>query len=209
MSVSIPSFARRPHTSTARILADRRRHKRIHITLLGRFMRENRHEYPCKLTDISVGGASLMSPTEVEVGERIIAYFDQIGGIEGAVVRPFEGGFGMRLAITQHKREKLAAQLTWFINREILEPTDERRHERIVPENTHSQLKLAEGIVIEVQVLDISISGASVATSARPPLGQEITLSRLRAKVVRHHDYGIGVQFIDIQNPAALRRYFG
>ena len=31
----------------------------------------------------------------------------------------------------------------------------------------------------------------------------------LRARVVRHHPEGFGVQFIDIQNPAALRRYFG
>jgi hypothetical protein len=31
----------------------------------------------------------------------------------------------------------------------------------------------------------------------------------LRARVTRHHATGIGVQFSDIQNPAALRRYFG
>ena len=30
-----------------------------------------------------------------------------------------------------------------------------------------------------------------------------------RAKVVRHHDNGVGLQFLDIQNPAALRRHFG
>jgi hypothetical protein len=33
-------------------------------------------------------------------------------------------------------------------------------------------------------------------------------LGKLRARVARHHESGIGVQFIDIQNPAALRRYF-
>lgn len=34
-------------------------------------------------------------------------------------------------------------------------------------------------------------------------------LGKLRAGVMRQHAQDFGVQFIDIQNPAALRRYFG
>ena len=79
-------------------------------------MRANKQEFPCKLNDISVGGVSVMAPVEVEVGERIVAYFDEIGGIEGHVVRLFEGGFAIRLTASQHKRDKLAAQITWLIN---------------------------------------------------------------------------------------------
>jgi hypothetical protein len=40
---------------------ERRRHKRFNITLLGRFMRENKQEFPCKLRDISIG-QSLRQP---------------------------------------------------------------------------------------------------------------------------------------------------
>ncbi len=47
---------------------DQRRHKRVAVTLLGRFMRANRHEYPCKLNDISVGGAAINSPVAVDAG---------------------------------------------------------------------------------------------------------------------------------------------
>ena len=188
--------------------ADRRRHKRVALTLLGRFMRANKQEYPCKLHDVSVGGAAIMAPVEVEEGERIVAYFDQLGGLEGNVVRLFEGGFAIQLNATQHKREKLVAQLTWLINRSELTGEDERKHERIVPNNTESMMKLDEGIVIPVRVLDVSISGASIGTEARPPIGQEILLGKLRAVVVRHHSKGIGVRFRDIQNPAALRNHF-
>jgi hypothetical protein len=60
-----------------------------------------------------------------------------------------------------------------------------------------------------VRQLDVSVSGASVATDARPDVGSEVTLGKLRAKVVRYHEQGFGVQFLDIQNPTALRRYFG
>ena len=114
------TFARRPQGVLSRIVPDRRRHKRICVTLLGRFMRESKEEHPCKLIDISAGGAAVMSPVAVPVGERVVAYFDHIGGIEGMVVRAFDGGFAIKINATQHKREKLAAQLTWLANRSEL-----------------------------------------------------------------------------------------
>ena len=67
-----PVFARRAAGLLSKIAPDRRRHKRVAVTLLGRFMRENRQEYPCKLVDISVGGAAMMSPVEVAIEERIV-----------------------------------------------------------------------------------------------------------------------------------------
>jgi hypothetical protein len=172
-------------------------------------MRESKEEHPCKLVDISVGGAAVTSAVAVAIGERIVAYFDHIGGIEGEVVREIEGGFAFRINATSHKREKLAAQLTWLANRGELEDEAGRRHERITPKDGESTLHLAEGIVLTCRVLDVSISGASIASPARPDIGTEIVLGKLRGRVVRHHPQGFGVQFIDIQNPAALRRYFG
>jgi hypothetical protein len=172
-------------------------------------MRATKEEHPCKLVDISVGGAAVTSPSPATVGERIIAYFDHIGGIEGEVVRLFEDGFAFKIHATSHKREKLAAQLTWLANRNEFDGEAGRRHERITPKVGESTLHLAEGIDLTCRVLDISISGASIATPARPEIGSEVVLGKLRARVVRHHPEGFGVKFIDIQNPAALRRYFG
>ena len=203
------TFARRPQGVLSRIVPDRRRYKRIAVTLLGRFMRENKEEHACKLIDVSAGGAAIASPVAVPVGERVLSYFDHIGGIEGAVVRTFDGGFAFSIMATKHKREKLAAQLTWLANRTEL-GEEGRRHERIAPTNGGEQmLQLAEGITLACRVLDVSISGASIATPARPELGTEVTLGKLRARVMRHHPQGFGVQFLDVQNPTALRRYFG
>jgi hypothetical protein len=206
------SLRRRRKPLAARIVPDRRRHKRIAVTLLGRFMRENRQEYPCRLYDISVGGAAIKAAAvDIAIGERIVAYFDQIGGIEGEVVRllPDGSGFGMRLTITAHKREKLAAHLTFLLNRHELDETSERRHERVAPGNGEQSLTLTEGITITCQVLDFSLSGASIRTPARPEIGAEIKLGNLRCKVVRHHQEGIAVQFMDVQSQNAIRRYFG
>jgi hypothetical protein len=204
-----PSFARRVHGVLSRIVPDRRRHKRVAVSMLGRFMCQNKQEYPCRLLDISVGGAAIMAPVTPEIGERVVAYFEHVGGIEGLAVRAFDGGFAFKIQATQHRREKLAAQLTWLANRNELGDIEDRVHERLTPATSLSSLQLAEGIVLNCRVLDVSISGASVATPARPEIGSEVTLGKLRARVVRHHAEGFGVRFLDIQNPTVLRRTFG
>jgi hypothetical protein len=209
MSVSPTTSLRRPPAIDPRIVPDRRRHRRFSLALLGRFMRANKQEFPCKLNDISVGGVSVMAPVEVEVGERIIAYFDEIGGLEGHVVRMLPGGFAMKLSASQHKRDKLAAQITWLVNQADVGEVAGRRHARMAVPNKTSTLKLADGGSVDCRVLDVSLSGASIGTDARPPIGSEVIFGKLRCRVMRYHDGGIGVQFLDIPDPEALRRYFG
>lgn len=210
MSFSNTQFARRgPVATHPKIVPDKRLHARFELQLLGRFMRENKLEYPCRVNDISVGGASLASPIMVKPNERIIAYIDHLGGIEGTVSRTFAGGFAMKFAITAQKREKLAAQMMWLINREDLALPDERRHERQIVLNKATTLKLGDGFVIEVRLIDVSLSGASIVTETRPHLGSEVVLGTLRARVMRHHEQGIGLQFLDIQDVESLKRHFG
>jgi c-di-GMP-binding flagellar brake protein YcgR len=74
MSGNQLSLARRAQSVLSRIVPDRRRHKRVSVTMLGRFMRENKQEYPCSLLDMSVGGAAIMAPVTVEIGEHVVAY---------------------------------------------------------------------------------------------------------------------------------------
>jgi hypothetical protein len=198
--------ARRGAIPTPSSEADRRRHRRFTIALLGRFMRSSKEEYPCRLANISVGGAAMMSPVPVGVGEHIIAYFDHLGGLEGPVVRTFEGGLAMRIQATQHRREKLAAQITWLLNQSEFDGVAERRHERFRMANKTSSLQVAPGVIVQVRVLDVSISGASVGTEARPLVGSEVVLGKLRARVVRHHGEGLGLEFVDIHGPDAGRR---
>ena len=203
------AVAEKPREPSNRAVADRRRHARVPVTLLGRFMRATKHEFPCKMIDISVGGAALMAPVEPEMGEKIIAYFDQLGGLEGNVVRNFPGGFAVQFTMTAHKREKLAATLMFMLNKHEQPGIESRRHERIVTAGNTGSLTLTEGLTVACEIFDMSISGASIVTPARPELGTMVKLGNLNAKVVRHHERGIALQFVDVQNPNALRRYFG
>jgi hypothetical protein len=193
--------------ATVQSATDRRKHRRVPITLLGRFMRASKDEYSCKLVDVSVGGAAVHTPVEVNLGERIVATFDHLGCIEGHVVRIFPGGFAIELQATQYKRDKLAAQITWLMNRhELGEDADVRRHERttIAKSQKEAMMKLDEGVIIPVNVIDFSMSGCSIATTARPPIGQAVLVGKLKARVVRHHTEGIGVEFLSVQTTDAV-----
>jgi PilZ domain len=210
MSLAAPTASPLRH-SKPRPAPERRRFKRHALLLLGRFMRANKEEHTCKLNDISVGGASISSTAPVEMGEKILAYFDHIGGIEGTVVRLFDGGFAIELNATLHKREKLAAQITWLINKDEVNGIESRRHQRVKVADKFLTLHLAEDITTECRVIDISLSGAAVETTARPVPGSEIKLGKLPCRVVRHLDNGIALQFLQEQpssdgvNPASDR----
>lgn len=104
------------------------------------------------------------------------------------MVRTFEGGFAIALRATQHKREKLAAQITWLLNKEELGSSAGRRHQRTAMVNKTSTLRLVDGSTVDCRVLDVSLSGASIGTDARPQIGDIVMFGKLRCKVMRYHD---------------------
>jgi hypothetical protein len=192
-----------------KIVPDRRRHRRVPVTVTGRFMREDKQEYPCQLVNMSAGGMAMLAPVTCDVGERIVAYLDNLGRIEGIVVRSFEGGFAVRILASLYKRERIANLLTWLVNQKSLGLSEERKHERVVPRINASKLILPNGEVHNCRVIDVSLSGASVACTVKPPIDTVVILGRMRGRVVRHHDQGLALQFIELQDPDSLARTFG
>ena len=105
------------------------------VHLLGRYMLPDRREFPCQIINMSPGGLALLAPGIGNVGDRVIAYLDHIGRVEGKITRIIDNGFAMTVGATARKRDKLAAQLTWLANRDILNLPEDRRHDRIIPRN--------------------------------------------------------------------------
>lgn len=174
---------------------ERRRHRRVAVGLLGRYMLSNRREYPCRTLDMSPGGVSLIVPVKGAIGERVVVYLEHVGRIEGQVVRHLADGFAMTIAATPRKRDKLAAQLTWLANRNALGLPEDRRHERITPRISRTTMTIEDGREYVVRLIDISMSGAGVSTETKPPLGSPVTLGHTAGKVVRHFESGIAVEF--------------
>src|SRR5665811_2332468 len=98
---------------------ERRRHQRVKVNLLGRYMLADRREFPCQVVNMSPGGIALVAPVSGDPGERVIAYVDHLGRLEGKIARLLDTGFAMTVEATLRKRDKLAAQLTWLANRNI------------------------------------------------------------------------------------------
>src|SRR5713226_7479259 len=96
---------------------ERRRFQRVRVNLLGRYMLADRREFPCQVLDMSPGGMAIIGPVSGKAGERIVAYIDHVGRLEGSIIRVLPNGFAMSIAATPRKRDKLAAQLTWLANR--------------------------------------------------------------------------------------------
>lgn len=182
---------------------ERRRHQRVRVDLLGRLMLENRQEYPCRIINMSPGGMAVMATSPGKIGERVIAYVDHLGRLEGKIARELEGGFAMSIAATPRKRDKLAAQLTWLANRHILNLPEDRRHGRFVPRNPMARLILPNGTNVACRIIDMSLSGAAVAISPTllPPVGTAITIGKTSGRVVRHIDEGFAMEFTRLQHP--------
>jgi hypothetical protein len=183
---------------------ERRRHQRVRVNLLGRYMLVDRREYPCQVINMSPGGMALVAPVIGNVGERVIAYVDHLGRLEGTIARHLENGFAMTISATARKRDKLAAQLTWLANRSILNLPEDRRHGRFVPKIAGTRLILPNGTPIGVRIIDISLSGAGIATEFRPEVGSHVTLGRIPGRVVRHLEEGFAIEFTRLQHPDSV-----
>jgi hypothetical protein len=183
---------------------ERRRFQRVKVHLLGRYMLPDRREFPCQVVNMSPGGLALLGPGIGQVGDRVIAYLDHIGRVEGKITRIIDNGFAMTVGATPRKRDKLAAQLTWLANRDILNLPEDRRHDRIVPRNPVVVLTLEDGIKMNVRIIDLSLSGAAISAEKRPPVNTQVMLGRIPARIVRHLDEGFALEFAHEQSAETL-----
>jgi hypothetical protein len=183
---------------------ERRRHQRVRVNLLGRYMLSDRREFPCQVVNMSPGGMALIAPEIGNVGERVIAYVDHLGRLEGTIARTFQNGFAVAISATARKRDKLAAQLTWLANRAILNLPEDRRHGRFVPRTSAARLILPNGHNVGVRIIDISLSGAGVSTGHRPEVGSHVTLGKIPGRVVRHLEEGFAIEFTRLQHPDSV-----
>jgi hypothetical protein len=161
-------------------IQERRRHQRVKVVLPGRYMLEDRREYPCRTVDVSPGGVAFAGLAKGRIGERVVAYLAQIGRVEGTIARHFDEGFAIQMRLPVLKREKLADQLTWLANRQELGMAEDRRHERITPRSSHATLKMPD---------------AALAVAAKPPIGSSVVVGETPAQIVRHFEGGIAVEF--------------
>ena len=82
---------------------------------------------------------------------------------------------------------------------------NKRRHQRIVPIVREAKMQLPDGSEEIVKILNVSISGIGIQTSARPAFGSEVVVGATHIMVVRHFADGIAGRFLRPLPQDALR----
>jgi hypothetical protein len=174
---------------------DRRRHERVALTLAGRFMLEDGSEFVCNTVDVSPFGVALQALMTGAAGERVVAYIQDLGRIEGLIVRRGHNFFALDIKAPSSKRDRLAKQIAWLVRRQAEGLREQRQSERVTPRDERMVVRTEDGKRFEAELIDISAVGAALNSGVVPPLGAEVTVDSIPARVARHFEGGFAVVF--------------
>lgn len=184
---------------------DRRRFRRVAVSLPGRYMLEDGSEYDCVCIDVSGGGVRLRAPQAGAWGSRVIAYIEAIGRLEGYVVRRAPGWFALETRSTALKGERVQERIAMILEAQTEDDLDRRGPER---EASHRQVSLGtlDGRQHRAELTDISRSGAALLTEAVLSLDERVRLDNRRARVARLFPGGVALKFDNWGDEPRARR---
>lgn len=201
------SFSASQNSAASVKPVEQRSFQRVNVNLQGRLMLADYDEFDCIAVDMSPGDVTMTCKGRPSHGERVIAYIDHLGRIEGVVRNVNATGFAMSITASDRKREKLAAQLTWIANKHELGLPEDRRHDRLTPRDTRAELLLDDGRRYVCRIMDLSLSGAALDMEYRPPIGTGVRLGSMKGRIVRHFMEGVAMEFGSVQSRETLREF--
>lgn len=188
-----------------------RRSVRTAASIAGRYciankrnVRGERREFACRTISISTDAIALTGPVKGAVRERVIAHFDELGKLDGQIVRLIPDGFVMNITLPDDRRARLAAKIDWLDKHKHFKLPDDRKHKRLVPIRPHSTIMLADGTVLGCFVIDMSVSGVAVSADVSVRLGDVLAVGKVIGRVVRLFPEGFALRFIELQHADQL-----
>ncbi|AWN49576.1 pilus assembly protein PilZ [Methylobacterium terrae] len=161
----------------------------------GRYLLADGQEHPCRSRHVSLDEVEIVAPVSGVIGERVTVYLDQLGAVMGLISSITSEGFRVAVDVTPERRARLAARLEWLAEHGQGR-TDQRGAIRIVPTHTEAAVHLVDGSVVPGTIIDLSMSGAAIKAPVQPVVGEQVTLGKRRAIVVRHFETGFAVRFV-------------
>ncbi len=174
---------------------ERRRHDRVVLTLPGRFMLADGKEFDCQIVDVSPVGIAVRGPLAGDLGERVVAYVEELGRIEGVIVRRSSDGFAMELRVSSNKQRKLATKIDWLARRQAEGLPERRSFARVDQDQERTTLQLSDGREFAAALIDVSSNSAALEVDVAPRVGAAVIVGKRRAHVSRHFAGGIAVTF--------------
>jgi c-di-GMP-binding flagellar brake protein YcgR len=176
--------------------SEKREHKRVSLALTGKvFLPASNAEQNVIVTDISLGGATLQCEEQPAVGTDLVLYIPGFDRFQGTIVHSGADEAGMKFGCSEAKRERTAEKIMLHLAGALRDDTQVRAEARVALHAPRSFTR-PDGEVVRFQVRDISLTGASLNTSARPPIGEIVMIGNTPGRVTRHFDEGIALEFV-------------
>jgi PilZ domain len=179
-------------------VAERRKYQRVRLYMPGQlFNPVDEQTTDCKVLDLSAGGAAVQCDGSFPIGDHFVLYVTGFGRFEGRVVMHETGILRLAFTIGESKQNRLKDMLALFVAEGLTGVTESRKHRREPAIGTGFIVR-ADGNHVKCDVLDVSLDGVSLRTRARPAVGEIVNLGRSWGKVVRHHEEGVSIQFVQV-----------
>lgn len=174
---------------------DRRRHRRVPWVVRVRGLNGEGEEFECTTVDVAAGGLRINLARPMKKGDSVVLYIDDIGRVEGVVARELnEIGYAIEFRVPQRKREKIADQLTWLLNKDRLGLEEERGSER--RPSTGQVIAVYNKVSIACAVSDVSLFGVALKTAGpRPMIGDRVKIGERAGTCIRYIEGGFAVDF--------------
>ncbi len=180
--------------------------KSVSDILFGRYMLPDRSEYASQIKDLTPHSATFTCTAPPHVDDRIIAYIQEIGRVEGKVTQAWKEEFHLEFTVAESKRNKIAAKLNWLQTKDETGGEDLRRHSRHEPADGQTVLTLPDGRQYPCEIIDMSLSGAAIRVAVIPSIGTNVILGKMRGTVSRIHECGVAVEFNQLMEETSLRQ---
>lgn len=180
----------------------------VPVAIRGRMLCASNVECDCLFSAMTNDRAIASVDIHLSPGERVVAYLEKFGRVEGVVEKRIGDEYLIDLKISKRSQEKFSQQLDRISKPIELRGPEDRLHKRLTPRRPDCELTLDDGRQYGCQLIDISRSGAAVEINFRPAFGTALTLGKMRGRVVRHFQEGFAIEFLAIQPKEALKPFF-
>ncbi|MEZ5939058.1 MAG: PilZ domain-containing protein [Hyphomonadaceae bacterium] len=176
--------------------ADRRRHRRVPWVTRVRGIGPDGEEFQANTVDVGAGGLRINLARPYSVGDVLVLYLDDLGRVEGPITRVLpDFGYAIEFAVPPRKRDKIADQLTWLINKDRLQLLEDRVAERRTS-GGQVVVQYGEGVTIACAVVDMSVFGIAFRTNGpRPMIGDQVRVGDRTGACVRYIEGGFAIDF--------------
>jgi PilZ domain len=175
---------------------ERRRDKRRAIALTGRVLCADKGEaVRCTLIDISPGGAAVSCRHRLLTGDAVVLYVDELGKFEGDVVGHAAQRVSIRFDQSERARKRAMEKIALFKHGRLAD-APALKAVTYAYDPVMSRFTWNNGRTADCEILDISLTEASLRTDTRPRVNDIIHIGLSSARVVRHHAEGIGIEFL-------------